>query len=59
MLAEFTHESDISFIIFATPTTIEKDVCGNAFSGYIGERTPVTLSALKTFTHLPGLCGEL
>lgn len=35
------------------------DVAINSLSGYLGERAPVTLSALKNFTHLPGLCGEL
>jgi glutamate racemase len=59
MLAVYEHESDTSLIIYATPTTIEEGVYGNALSGYIGERPPITLSALKTFTHLPGLCGEL
>lgn len=34
-------------------------VAVNSLSGYIGERAPATLSALKTFTLLPGLCGEL
>jgi glutamate racemase len=35
------------------------DVAIHSLSGYIGKRTPATLSALKNFTHLPGLCGEL
>ena len=35
------------------------DVVINSLSGYIGERAPATLSALKNFTHLPELCGEL
>jgi len=30
MLAEFAHESELAFIIFATPTTIEEGVYGNA-----------------------------
>ena len=35
------------------------DIVIESLSGYIGEQAPDTLSALKTFTHLPGLCGEL
>ena len=35
------------------------DVVINSLSGYIGERAPETLSALKNFTLLPGLCGDL
>jgi glutamate racemase len=31
----------------------------NSLSGYIGGKAPATLSALKHFEHLPGLCGEL
>ena len=34
------------------------DVVVNSLSGYIGKRAPATLSALKNFTLLPGLCGE-
>lgn len=30
MLAVFEHENDVSFIVFATPTTIEEGVYGNA-----------------------------
>ena len=30
-----------------------------SLSGYIGEQAPTTLSALKNFTHLPELCGDL
>ena len=35
------------------------DVVIKSLSGYIGERAPATLFALKNFTHLPELCGEL
>jgi len=35
------------------------DVAIKSLSAYIGEPAPETLSALKNFTHLPGLCGEL
>ena len=35
------------------------DVAINSLSAYIGDRAPATLSALKNFTLLPGLCGEL
>ena len=35
------------------------DVVISSLSAYIGELAPGTLSALKNFTHLPGLCGEL
>ena len=35
------------------------DVAINSLSAYIGELAPETLSALKGFTLLPGLCGEL
>jgi len=35
------------------------DVVIKSLSIYIGELAPKTLSALKGFTHLPGLCGEL
>ena len=31
----------------------------NSIAGYIGKQAPTTLSALKNFTQLPGLCGEL
>ncbi len=34
MLAVYKHESDISFIIFATPTTVEEGVYGNALREY-------------------------
>lgn len=34
MLAEYKQDSDISFIIFATPTTIEEGVYGNALRDY-------------------------
>lgn len=30
-----------------------------SLSVYIGEQAPTTLSALKNFTHLPELCGDL
>lgn len=35
------------------------DVVINSLSVYIGEQAPTTLSALKGFTYLPGLCGDL
>lgn len=35
------------------------DVAISSLSIYIGEQAPATLSALKNFTLLPGLCGEL
>ncbi|MGB5488457.1 MAG: hypothetical protein WBN06_13775, partial [Lysobacterales bacterium] len=35
------------------------DLVINSLSVYIGEQAPATLSALKNFTHLPELCGEL
>lgn len=35
------------------------DVVISSLSGYIGEQAPSTLSALKNFTRIPGLCGEL
>ena len=35
------------------------DVAIKSLSIYIGELAPKTLSALKGFTHLPGLCGKL
>ena len=35
------------------------DVVISSLSDYIGERAPATLSALRNFTLLPGLCGEL
>jgi len=35
------------------------DVVISSLSDYIGERAPATLSALRDYTHLPGLCGEL
>ena len=35
------------------------DVAISSLSAYIGERAPDTLSALKGFTCLPELCGEL
>lgn len=35
------------------------DVVIKSLSAYIGEMAPKTLSALKGFTHLPGLCGKL
>lgn len=35
------------------------DVAIKSLSGYIGKRAPDTLSALKNFVLLPGLCGEL
>lgn len=35
------------------------DVVIRSLSGYIGEQAPATLSALKHFTHVPELCGEL
>jgi glutamate racemase len=35
------------------------DVVISSLSAYIGELAPGTLSALKNFVHLPGLCGEL
>ena len=35
------------------------DVVISSLSAYIGEQAPETLFALKDFTCLPGLCGEL
>jgi glutamate racemase len=35
------------------------EVVINSLSSYIGERVPTSLSALKNFTHLPELCGDL
>ena len=35
------------------------EVVINSLSVYIGEKAPGTLSALKSFTHLPELCGDL
>lgn len=39
---------------YAIPNVVIKSL-----SAYIGEKAPMTLSALKGFTHLPGLCGKL
>ncbi len=35
------------------------DVAIRSLSGYIGEKAPATLSALKKFTLMPELCGKL
>ncbi|MCP4046547.1 MAG: hypothetical protein GY732_11215 [Gammaproteobacteria bacterium] len=35
------------------------DVAIKSLSGYIGEKAPLTLSALQKFTLLPELCGKL
>ncbi len=35
------------------------EVAITSLCGYLGERAPATLSALKHFTLSPGLCGEL
>lgn len=35
------------------------DIALKSLSGYLGEKAPATLSALKNFTLLPSLCGKL
>ena len=48
-----------SFTVEVITRYIIPDVAISSLSAYIGELAPETLSALKGFTHLPELCGEL
>jgi glutamate racemase len=54
-----TEPGDGSFSVSFVTRYVIPDVVIKSLSVYIGERAPDTLLALKTFTHLPGLCGEL
>jgi glutamate racemase len=54
-----THPAHGNLTVEFVSRYVIPDVVISSLSGYIGERAPATLRALKNFTLLPGLCGEV